>query len=100
MQPDEMLALQIRQNIQARSRWVLRAVGLDDPKLGPEESYMLAGAVRADREVERLAAQEAHKIRDPEWPCAFETDWFKLGAALGPAGRAALAERVRGMGRS
>jgi hypothetical protein len=87
--------LDARRELQARWRKVVRAVGLDDKKHTPEETYFLAAAIMNDRVVDQLVMRAEFQIRDEEFPCSFVTDWPKLGAALGPAGRAALAERLR-----
>ena len=87
--------LETRRCTQERWRVVTRAVGMDSPSHKPEETFFLASDIMADAEVEKLRRQKAFQIQDPEFPCASEPNWPKIGSALGPAGRAALAERLR-----
>lgn len=88
--------LEMRREIQSRWRPVVRAFGLDEPKHEAADTYFLATAIMNDREVDRMMMlPEFQIVDDPEFTCAVRTDWAKLGTALGPAGRAELAERVK-----
>ena len=58
----------------------------------PEDIYLLAGRIMKDPEVSRLQMQPEFQIRHNS---AFDTDWPRLFAAMGPDGLAALRERVR-----
>jgi hypothetical protein len=89
--------LENRRAIQSRWRPVVLAFGMDEPSHKPEETFLLASAIMGDRVVDQLAMRPEFQIPDAEFPCAVEPDWAKIGTALGPAGRASLAERIRSM---
>ena len=85
--------LEMRRGIQAYWRVITRALGMDSPKHEASDTYMLGIAILNDREIDRMTMNPEFQIRDEY---GVDVDWAKLARALGPAGRAALAVRVRG----
>jgi hypothetical protein len=76
---------------------MLEAAGLWSNTYDAMQVFVLAGVVMDDPEVWRLSSLSDFKIiDDPEdAPCAFTTDWPALFKAMGPRGRAELAERIK-----
>jgi hypothetical protein len=96
--PNDMLAevgrpsaLEVRFEIQARWRDVVAAAGLDDAMHTPENTLMLAGAILHDAVITSLRMKPEFQIRQG---AAFDTNWTKLFAAMGPNGRLALKDRI------
>ncbi len=74
----------------------LEAAGLWSNTYDAMQVLILWGVVMDDPEVCRLSMLPDFKIIDPEDEfCSYTTDWVKLFAALGPRGRAELAERIK-----
>jgi hypothetical protein len=75
----------------------LQAAGLWSDSYDAMQTYVLWGVVMDDPEVLRLTLLPDFKIIDDpeEMLCAFTTDWARLFASMGPAGRAALKERIK-----
>lgn len=61
----------------------------------PEDIFAAAGTILKDKEIRKLRALPEYQIRADVLPAAFHTNWPALFESLGPAGRAALCERVK-----
>lgn len=73
---------------------ILVLAGCREPNLLPENIFSIAGAILRDKEVRQMRTRAEFQIRAYPGHAAFATNWEQLFEAMGPAGRAALCERV------